>query len=136
VQESEIPLTPERVPELILQGLLDTITHYNPKRLVRLIEQEAPRFRELFDWTPEREMGMWMHVGIYMDQLLAAQLHRTQAKVSSQSPPAPKPPTAHLTLWEGFLQQLEQDMGVRFPPAAAHELARLSAETTNRSISS
>jgi transcriptional regulator with AAA-type ATPase domain/transcriptional regulatory protein LevR len=136
VQESEIPLTPEQVPELILQGLLDTITHYNPKRLVRLIEQEAPRFRELFDWTPEREMGMWMHVGIYMDQLLAAQLHRTQTKVTSQSPPAPKPPTAHLTLWEGFLQQLEQDMGVRFPPAAAHELARLSAEPPNRPISS
>ncbi|MFC7439869.1 sigma 54-interacting transcriptional regulator [Laceyella putida] len=126
-EEPQVPLTPEDVPELILQGLLDTITHYNPKRLIQLVEQEAPQFRNVFGWTAEREIGIWMHIGIYADQLLAAQLNPGKEKDKQPLPPEAEPPTGHVQLWEHFLQQLEQCVSVRFPPYTAHELARLSA---------
>lgn len=125
-EESSSPLTTERISAFILQGLLDTITHYNPKRLIQLVEQEAPRFRSMFGWTPEREMGIWMHVGIYADQLLAKHFNLNSAKETPPPPPKAEAPTVHVKLWEDFLTQLEQCIGVRFPPYTAHELARLS----------
>jgi transcriptional regulator with AAA-type ATPase domain len=123
--ENGLTLRPSEIPALIEQGLSETVIHFNPKQFVQLIQTKADTFRRVFSWEPEREIGIWMHLGIYTDQLLAVQLANRRMEKSAGVLQTDLPPD-RIKLWEQFLSALSTALHVRYPPSAASEMARLS----------
>lgn len=118
-------LNEENIFSPIYQGMAETVTHFNPRRFVSLLKQHAASFRDVFQWEPDKEIGIWMHLGIYTDQLLKKQ--------RLDSPKPTRSPSNHQTiypadiqLWEQLLYQLEETFHVIYPPSTATDLARLS----------
>jgi transcriptional regulator with AAA-type ATPase domain len=123
--EPDLPLHSAQIPSLIHQGLAEAVTHFNPKQYIQLIQTKADSFRRVFGWDPEREIGIWMHLGIYTDQLLAAQLTHGKMEKPTGTLQADLP-AEHIKLWEQFLSALSDTLHVQYPPTAAIEMARLS----------
>jgi transcriptional regulatory protein LevR len=120
------PFDFRHIPALMREGLMETVTHFNPKRYTDIIESEAEAFRRLFGWDAEREIGIWMHLGIYTDQLLNRQRTPTQELNTPSTVAGTKLPQGHVEIWNKLLFLLEKTFHVRYPPATAHEMARLS----------
>jgi len=116
----------ERIPEWIEQGLRESVTHYNPKRFVRVLDEFAPRFRSHFQWDAEREIGLWMHLGIYTDQILRQEREKKSGQ-PLEPPASPEElPAADIRLWEELLSRLSDTFFVVYPPQTSQEMARLS----------
>lgn len=123
-EEQKEEITFEQVPDLVLKGLSETVTHYNPRRFVQIIQSEMISFREMFAWDAEREVGLWMHLGIYTDRLIQEYKEPPpSARVDEEN----EVPSTHVFLWEKLLKRLEQTFMVTYPLSTAKELSRLSA---------
>lgn len=115
----------ERIFAPIYQGMVETVTHFNPKRFISLLRKKAASFREVYQWDPDKEIGIWMHLGIYTDQLLKKQ--------TLEQPKSTKSITTEFVAeaddikrWQQLLKQLEETFHVLYPSSTATDLARLS----------
>jgi transcriptional regulatory protein LevR len=122
--DTELSFT--QILDWLEQGLAQSVTHFNPKRFVQTLNQFAHRFRAQFQWDAEREIGLWMHLGIYTDQILRQKLdEKANPKIKAFSCNDQLPSEAIL-LWKELLEQLQSTFLMTYPPQAAHEMARLS----------
>lgn len=125
------PPAQESIPErdeifpLMEQGLRETVIHFNPKKYIELIRNHRAPLSEAFHWTTEHELGIWMHLAIYTDQLLKKQLSHIPAgqKRSGEHPSSDQP----IYLWQDLLFQLENVFSVNYPSMTAREMTRLSS---------
>jgi transcriptional regulator with AAA-type ATPase domain len=123
------PLTFASLFPLLAEGMAETVTHFNPRRFIQVLEEEAETLRRLFGWEKERELGIWMHLAVYTDRLLAVQLGKHPAvPVSPQEADIPVPTGEEA--FSRLLAKLENVFRVRFPASAAAELARLATAKT------
>lgn len=106
----------------IYQGLLKTVTHFNPKRFIDLLKVESVSLREHFRWEPDKEIGIWMHLGIFTDQLLKKQT-RKRPKINGTPD---ENLSKEIQLWQQLLYQLEETFHVQYPTSTAEDLTRLS----------
>ena len=118
-------LNEENIFTPVYQGMVETVTHFNPKRFITVLKNKSSLFREAFQWEPDKEIGIWMHLGIYTDQLLKKQTSEQPALTRSTSNDQELPLT-DIQLWEQLLKQLEETFHVNYPPSTAIDLARLS----------
>jgi transcriptional regulator with AAA-type ATPase domain/transcriptional regulatory protein LevR len=121
------PEPENRLFQLMEQGLRETVTHFNPKKYIDLIQKHRAPFQETFQWTPERELGIWMHLAIYTDQLLKEQINQTvRQNHHTGHKSRPEQPSY---LWKNLLLQLESVFSVQYPAMTAQEMTRLSASS-------
>ncbi|WP_164491821.1 sigma 54-interacting transcriptional regulator [Staphylospora marina] len=118
---SEREPEPEAIPDLLLQGLRETVVHFNPDAWVSLLKPHMEEFRRAYEWDPGREAGVWMHLAIFTDRLLDDRLRGNTEPDSAD----PSSGSSH-PLWSGLLDRLERRFAVRYPPGSAEELHRLS----------
>lgn len=122
------PVHPRRsstqIAQLVQKGLSETVSHFNPQRFVLCLQTAMEPLRQHFQWDEERELGIWMHLGIYTDRLLAEQLTPSSKR---STPPEGEPPlSTPIHLWQQVLKRLEEQFKVIYPPSAVQELTRLS----------
>lgn len=122
----ETELSFAQIPKWIETGLEQSVTHYNPKRFVQILYQFAPRFRAFFKWDAEREIGLWMHLGIYTDQILRQELKKKPDSLAEKVTCRDQLPHQAIQLWEELLHQLQTTFLITYPSQAAYEMARLS----------
>ncbi len=115
----------EHIFETIYHGIIETVTHFNPKRFIDLLKKESVPLREAFHWEPDKEIGIWMHVGIYTDQLLKKQSSQKQ-ETNKPAHKSNEEVSKEIQLWEQLLHELEKTFHVRYPSSTAEDLARLS----------
>lgn len=117
----------EEIFQLMERGLLETVNHFNPKKYIELIKEHRIPLSKTFRWTADHELGIWMHLAIYTDQLLKKQLtcasgqqnsSREQASCSSDQPAC---------LWQDLLHKLETVFSVKYPSVTPREMTRLSS---------
>lgn len=118
-------LTFSNITDWIEKGLQQSVTHYNPKRFIHILNQFAPRFRAQFQWDMEREIGLWIHLGIYTDQLLKQTLENKEVPPPKKAALS-KLPRQAVTLWKELLHHLQSVFLITYPPQVAYEMARLS----------
>ncbi|SEM92858.1 sigma 54-interacting transcriptional regulator [Lihuaxuella thermophila] len=134
-KDGEPKLSWQQIPDLILQGLLETVVHYNPRRFVEIINKEMSTFRQVFQWDPERELGCWMHLGVYTDRLLKTQLDAGRKQEEPARPiEGTHPPSTQIFVWKKLLQQLEGIFHLEYPTGTAEELARLSSAAPDGTV--
>ncbi|WP_054950751.1 sigma 54-interacting transcriptional regulator [Numidum massiliense] len=115
------------IPALIEQGLSETVQHFNPRSFCQLLANEMGPVRDHFGWEPERELGIWMHLGIVTDKLLQQQLTG-----SDQEQPTPPPlkkidiTETDIAVWRPVLARIAEQHEVTFPDDAAENMARLA----------
>lgn len=115
----------EEIFHLMEQGLRETVTHFNPKKFIQLIQEHRTPLSETFRWTTEHELGIWMHLAIYTDQLLEKQLTRSVKQTrNGEHPSFSDQPTY---LWQDLLLQLENVFSVNYPSITPLEMTRLSS---------
>ncbi|GGE03484.1 ATPase AAA [Marinithermofilum abyssi] len=127
----ELPVTFAEIPTLVEQGLAETVTHLNPRRFCRTMQEHMPPLREALSLDPERELGLWMHLGVMTDRLLQNTLkeHILSSETSADRNHHERHPADHvLHLWQQLLLVLENTFALRFPAGTAQELALLSSE--------
>ena len=118
-------VTEDQVFQLVEQGLQEAVTHFNPKKFISLMQKHRTALKEAFHWTTERELGIWMHLAIYTDQLLKEQLDPASRKSNDTGHKSrPEQPSY---LWKNLLAQLESVFSVRYPAVTAQEMTRLSS---------
>ncbi|OYD06902.1 sigma 54-interacting transcriptional regulator [Paludifilum halophilum] len=120
----------EEIPSLVEQGLLETITHLNPRLFVQVMDREMAPLCRRRSLEPERELGLWMHVGVMTDHLLKQRLKGE--KEESDFPPEENPNElgpihpAAVDDWSRVLQALTETFALPFPSGTAEFLSRLS----------
>ena len=119
------PETEDKIFQLIDQGLQEAVTHFNPKKYIELIQKHRTLFKETFQWTTERELGIWMHLAIYTDQLLKEQINHVSRKSNDSKHKSRLEQPSYL--WKNLLRQLESVFSVRYPAMTAQEMTRLSS---------
>ncbi|MDN4594274.1 sigma 54-interacting transcriptional regulator [Polycladomyces subterraneus] len=121
-------LTYDRIPSLVEQGLLETSRHLNPRLFCRIMQKEMDVVREQFDLSADRELGLWMHVGTWIDQWIGARL-------DGQIPECPQPESdsqpsevspSNIRAWQRVLDTLSQTFSVSIPEQMAIHLCGLS----------
>lgn len=113
-----------QIAQLVQKGLSETVFHFNPQRFAACLQQAMEPLRQHFHWDEERELGIWMHLGIYTDRLLAEQLTKPSQELPTQTEKISLSTPVHL--WQQVLKRLEEQFKVHYPPAAVQELIRLS----------
>lgn len=116
----------EEIFHLMEQGLRETVIHFNPKKFIELIKNHRTSLSETFRWTAEHELGIWMHLAIYTDQLLEKQLTRIPAK-QAENGEHPSFSDQSTYLWQNLLLQLENVFSVKYPSITPREMTRLSS---------
>jgi transcriptional regulatory protein LevR len=121
-------LTYNRIPSLVEQGLSETARHLNPRLFCRIMQKEMDVVREQFDLSADRELGLWMHVGTWIDQWIGAQL-------DGQIPECPQTESddrlyaaspSNIRAWKRVLEALSQTFSVDIPEQMAIHLCGLS----------
>ncbi|BCU83041.1 transcription antiterminator BglG [Polycladomyces abyssicola] len=121
-------LTYDRIPSLVEQGLSETARHLNPRLFCRIMQKEMDAVREQFDLSADRELGLWMHMGTWIDQWIGVQLDgQTPECPQSESdnlPSAASP--SDIRTWQRVLEALSQTFSVTIPEQMAIHLCGLS----------
>ncbi len=126
-----LPLAKENKPDreeifqLMEQGLRETVIHFNPKKYIELIKNHRTPLLKEFNWTAEHELGIWMHLAVYTDQLLKKQLAHTLARQNKNEKHSSSDQPTYL--WQNLLLQLETVFSVNYPSITPREMTRLSS---------
>ncbi|SFE22379.1 Transcriptional regulator containing an AAA-type ATPase domain and a DNA-binding domain [Lentibacillus persicus] len=118
----------DEIYELIIRGLQEIITYFNPKTMADLLKKYMPPIRGHYGWDSNRELGMWMHIGSMIDRILAATLKDQSDEFLSS---VPLDNTTILSerefeIWNPLFEQLNKTFHIELADDIKREVVKLS----------
>jgi transcriptional regulatory protein LevR len=126
--EDPLPMDEEEMLQSASVGLARIVHHLNPQSYFDIINKQIEPIKNCYRWDVTRELGMVMHLGCLIDQMIEAELQ--------QKPPAfIKRGEGHLfssivtdedrMVWAPLLEALEACFHIHFDAEMRHDLITL-----------
>lgn len=114
--------------ELIIRGLQEIVTYFNPKILADLLREQMPPIRNHYGWDSNRELGMWMHIGSLIDRILDTKLKEQTDQFLSSIPldNLTVLSEAEREIWNPLFKQLDRTFHIELTDDIKRELVKLS----------
>jgi len=119
----------EEMKDLVEKGLAKIVRCLNPSVLCGILEQHMPAIRAHYGWDLSRELGMWMHIGSLVDQIIQAQLLGDAERLDRErrDVPARKTPTPDdFAVWQPLFEALEAHFHLTFSEKMKKDLVALA----------
>jgi len=118
----------EDVFQLIVRGLGEIVTCVNPKSITSLLKECMPAIKAYYSWDPDRELGMWMHIGGLIDRIISARIQNQEEQLVKNIPIDRTVAVSEeeAKVWEPLLKKIEKTFHIRIPELIKKELVRLS----------
>ncbi|GAK12338.1 NtrC family transcriptional regulator, ATPase domain [Geomicrobium sp. JCM 19039] len=102
---------------IIEPGLNEIVSHLDAALFCKLLDEHIPGLRKYYDWEFDRSLGMSMHIGVFIDRMLDAQMNNEEKKLISTIPAYPdlKVLPEEYKLWFPFLKQIEVSFHIFIP---------------------
>lgn len=132
-RKSAVPQLDEHVSsdeiyELIIRGLQEIVTYFNPKTMADMLKAYMPSIRNHYGWDSNRELGMWMHVGSLIDRILDTTLKKQRDQFLSSIPLDNQTVLSdkEFEIWNPLFKQLNKTFHIELTDNIKRELVKLS----------
>ncbi|MFC4077598.1 sigma 54-interacting transcriptional regulator [Salinithrix halophila] len=130
-EETPQPIQVGEITSLAEAGLSETAVHLNPRLFCRIMEEAMTEERPFLSLDPDRELGLWIHLGLQIDQILQERITGENHIRETPSGKIKEGDSRHREAWYRILDRLSERLSFVFPPEIAAELACLSHTPQN-----
>ena len=118
----------KEIPRLIEKGLREFVKYINPKLMTDILEEYMPPIARYFHWDVNWELGMWMHMGSFIERVVAAKIDKKLDTLFDSIPLNPKLQVKkeEKRVWEPLIEKLEKEFQIEIPGKVVDELIKLS----------
>lgn len=123
-EDSDIQI--EEIPTLVEQGLSQIVHCLNPKLLCQLLKTHLPSIKAAYHWDINRELGMWMHIGSVVDQMIQSELENGVISLHRDNDvQTVKTTETDRGIWRPLFQAIEENFHIIIPETIQMELIAL-----------